>query len=140
MTAMTVQTAYPAPPRKPYPWRALPHDFAVTWSSTHRHFLRLTRTAAWHRLLKITREEARTRSGRKAKPSAGAVDSSSVKGTPGAGPRGSDGAKKIDGIKRHITVDTTGTLIAATVTPRERPGQGSVPHPDPQGQEGLPHP
>jgi transposase len=32
------------------------------------------------------------------------------------GPRGFDAAKKVDGIKRHILVDTTGILVAATVT------------------------
>lgn len=40
-----------------------------------------------------------------------------MKGTQVRGPRGFDGAKKVDGIKRHITVDTTGLLIAAHVTP-----------------------
>jgi transposase len=45
------------------------------------------------------------------------IDSSSVKGTPVRGPRGFDGAKKIDGIKRHIAVDTGGLLPAAHVTP-----------------------
>ena len=45
------------------------------------------------------------------------MDSSSVKASPVAGPRGFDGAKKVDGIKRHILVDTAGILIAATVTP-----------------------
>jgi transposase len=45
------------------------------------------------------------------------IDSSSVKGTPVRGPRGFDGAKKVDGIKRHIAVDTGGLLLAAHVTP-----------------------
>jgi transposase len=45
------------------------------------------------------------------------MDSSSVKASPVAGPRGFDGAKKVHGIKRHILVDTAGILIAATVTP-----------------------
>ena len=45
------------------------------------------------------------------------MDSSSVKASPVAGPRGFDGAKKVDGIKRHILVDTAGIPIAATVTP-----------------------
>jgi transposase len=44
------------------------------------------------------------------------VDSSSVKSTPLAGPRGFDGAKKIDGIKRHILVDTAGRLLAVHAT------------------------
>lgn len=44
------------------------------------------------------------------------VDSSSAKASPVAGPRGFDGAKKVDGIKRHILVDSAGMLVAAVVT------------------------
>jgi hypothetical protein len=44
------------------------------------------------------------------------IDSSSVKASPVAGPRGFDGAKKVDGVKRHILVDSAGMLIAALVT------------------------
>ena len=65
----------------------------------------------------MLREETRTRAGRKPKPTAAIVDSSSVKAMPVAGPRGCDGAKKIDGIKRHILVDTTGLLLAVHATP-----------------------
>lgn len=32
------------------------------------------------------------------------------------GPRGIDGAKKVDGVKRHVLVDSAGILIAAAVT------------------------
>jgi len=99
------------------PWRALPHDFTVTWSAAHKHFTRWTKTGLWQRLLRVLREETRTRAGRKPKPTAAIVDSSSVKAMPVAGPRGFDGAKKIDGIKRHILVDTTGNLLAVHVTP-----------------------
>jgi len=98
------------------PWRALPHDFTVTWSATHKHFLRWTRSGLWSRLLRVLREETRQRSGRRRKPTGAVVDSSSVKGSPVAGPRGFDGAKKTDGIKRHIIVDTTGLLLAVHVT------------------------
>jgi transposase len=99
------------------PWRALPHDFTVTWSAAHKHFTKWTRTGQWQRLLRVLREEARTRAGRKPKPTAAIMDSSSVKGMPVAGPRGFDGAKKIDGIKRHILVDTTGLLLGVHTTP-----------------------
>lgn len=33
-----------------------------------------------------------------------------------AGPRGFDGAKKVDGVKRHVLVDSAGALVAAVVT------------------------
>jgi transposase len=44
------------------------------------------------------------------------IDSCSIKASPVRGPRGFDGAKKIDGIKRHIVVDTLGLLVAVLVT------------------------
>jgi IS5 family transposase len=47
------------------------------------------------------------------------VDSHSVKGasTVGRNSRGYDAAKKINGRKRHITVDTLGLPVMITVTP-----------------------
>jgi transposase len=49
--------------------------------------------------------------------SSSSSSSSSVKAMPVAGPRGFDGAKKIDCIKHHILLDTTGLLLAAHITP-----------------------
>src|SRR5665647_933511 len=98
------------------PWRALPHDFTVTWSATHKRFLVWTRSGLWSRLLRVLREEARQHTGRPRRPTGAVVDSSSVKGTPVAGPRGFDGAKKVDGVKRRIIVDTTGLLLGVHVT------------------------
>jgi transposase len=56
--------------------------------------------------------------GRNELPTAGAIDSQSVKAadTVGAASRGFDGGKKINGRKRHIAVDTCGLLLAVVVT------------------------
>jgi hypothetical protein len=54
--------------------------FTLTWSSKHRTFLRLTKAGAWHRLLKIAREEARTRSGKKPKPNAADIQARGASG------------------------------------------------------------
>src|SRR5665648_1080372 len=108
------------------PWRARPHDFTVTWSAAHKHFTRWTKTGLWSRLLRVLREETRTRAGRKPKPTAAIVDSSSVKAMSVAGPRGFDGAKKIDGIKRHILVDTTGLSSSPAGGSSNAPTGGST--------------
>jgi transposase len=97
-------------------WRHLPHDFTVTWSAAHKHFLRRCRTGIWTRILTAIRGEVRTRSGRRRRPKAAVADSSSVNASPVAGPRGFDGAKKVDGVKRHVMVDSAGILVAAVVT------------------------
>ncbi len=65
-----------------------------------------------HVLLMAVREHQ----GRDASPTLGIVDSQSVKVMAPAGPRGYDAARKINGRKRHILVDSGGNLLAVHVT------------------------
>ena len=53
--------------------------------------------------------------GREASPSAGVIDSQSVKTTESGGPCGYDAGKKIKGRKRHILTDTEGNLVHALI-------------------------
>ena len=57
--------------------------------------------------------------GRDAEPTAAVIDSQSVRAAPTVpkASRGWDNAKKVNGRKRHIAVDTTGLLLEVLITP-----------------------
>ena len=101
--------------RSGLPWRMLPKDFPPV-STVQRYFYAWRDSGLWTAINHLHLTALRLAAGREASPSAGVIDSQSVKTTESGGPRGYDAGKKIRRRrKRHILTDTGGLLVAAIV-------------------------
>jgi putative transposase len=108
-------------------WRALPKDFPP-FTTVQYYFYSWRDTPLWRRINRALVERARRAVGRKPTPSAGVIDSQTVKTTESGGPRGFDPAKRMKGRKRHLVTDTEGWLLAVQVHPANiQDNHGAVP-------------
>jgi len=102
-------------------WRALPGDFPPR-RTVYNFFDRWKKKGVTITVNNALRDQVRAAENRNGPPTAGVIDSQSIKGaqTVHAATRGYDAGKKINGRKRFIVVDTLGLLLGVLVVPASR--------------------
>ena len=95
-------------------WRMLPKDFPPV-STVRGYFYDWRDRGLWRSINHLLVMETRELEGREASPTAGVIDSQSMKTTESGGVCGYDAGKKIKGRKRHIVTDTLGLMLFVVI-------------------------
>ncbi len=96
-------------------WRMLPVHFPA-WQTVYWWFRKLLRRFLFQTIHDIAVMIDRESRGREASPTAGVLDSQTIKAPNAPGGGGYDAGKKTKGRKRHIAVDTDGHLLMLNLT------------------------
>ncbi|WP_284246680.1 IS5 family transposase [Methylobacterium haplocladii] len=108
------------------PWRWMPNDLPP-WAAVYQQSQRWHAAGCFEQLAEDLRAVLRLAAGRKADPTAAILDSRTLRATPESGERaGYDGAKRKQGSKLHMAVDTLGHLLALHVTPANADDRAQV--------------
>jgi len=97
-------------------WRMLPKDFPP-FTTVQRYFYAWRDNGLWQTINYVLLMDVREEAGREASPTAGVINSQSVKTAESGGPRGYAAEKMIKGRKRHILTDTIGLPVGMIVHP-----------------------
>lgn len=110
-------------------WRLVPADFPP-WLTVYHYFQRWKAASFWGEVQDFLRGVVRVQDGRSPEPTAGIIDSGTMKpSAQGIDAVGYDGGKKVKRRKTHIMTDTMGMLLCAVVHPadvQDRNGVGLV--------------
>jgi putative transposase len=96
-------------------WRYLPKHYPP-WQTVYGWYRRWQQRGVWQQIHDELRARVRVQAGKARQPTAGIVDSQSVKVADQSGERGYDAGKKVSGRKRHVLVDTLGLVLLVCVT------------------------